>query len=327
MACGTVSASTPASPAAPLPDIALNMSGIPPLDFPTQAGENWRFFPLQWQTQPLAHQLLADFELTATVTIGKQDLQPPLYDTEHYCRFMELSQFHFQGGFVLRDQGPLARYRLQFSVTEKSVALWKTPGNFLAVADCDIAQDRPFTVTVRAAGNRFRVRVNDRELIDVVDRVDPLPSGNLLAGANHAHLSVRDMRLAVSPTIAAAPATDTPHVPRLAVRPWCGSRWIFDGAEPIARLAEGRDGQAWNWHPIALSAVKYRPGTRAADVIPLQFRGAGNWPEKPMEILSLKPDTIKLRAFTSDRRTNKEPTVQTVCDVTLAYDAARDSYV
>jgi hypothetical protein len=306
--------------------ISLNADGIPPWDFSTDAGENWRFFPPAWQTVPLSSADLTDFELSTTLTIGAYEFKTPPYDTEHYSRFMELPQFHYQGGLVLRENGPLSCYRVQFSVKEKSVALWKTPGNFLAVADCDISQDKPFAVTVRVSGNRFTVSVDGKPVIDVVDRIAPIASGHLLAGANHAAVTVRDVRLATLPPPTGAP-TAFAHTPAFAVRDWCGQRWIFDGSEPIARLADGRGGEAWLSHPVALSAVKYRPGTRAADVVSLSFRGAGNWPEKPIEVLSCKQDQVRLRGFTSDREANKEPTVQTVCEVTLTYDADRDSYV
>jgi hypothetical protein len=239
---------------------------------------------------------------------------------------MELAQFHYQGGLVLRDNGPLASYRLQFSVKEKSVALWKTPGNFLAVADCDISRDKPFAVTVRVTGNRFAVSVDGKPVIDVVDMVTPITAGRLLAGTNHAAVTVRDVRLATLPPPVGTPEVLT-HTPAFKVRNWCGQRWIFDGCEPIARLADGKDGKAWLWHPVALSSVKYRPGTRAADVIPLSFRGAGNWPEKSIKVLSCKKNQVRLRGFTTDRKADKKPTVETVCEVTLNYDTVRDSYV
>lgn len=310
--------------------VVLNAGGIPPWEFPTAPEENWRFFPLEWQTQPLSADTLSNFELTATLAIGAYDVRETPYDTEDYCRFMEMAQFHFQGGLVLRDQGNRGRYRLQFSVKEKCVALWKTPGNFLAVADCDIAQDKPFAVTVRATGKRFEVSVDGKPVLDVVDRIAPIADGRVLAGANRAKLSVSAVQILPLPpgdTATLPAAATTKHVPRFAVRPWCGQRWIFDGAEPVARLADGKDGQAWLWHPVALRSVKLRPGARAADSIPLQFRGAGEWPEKPMAVDSCAADRVDLRGFTSDRTKDKAPTVQTMCAVTLTYDAARDSYV
>ena len=81
------------------------------------------------------------------------------------------------------------------------------------------------------------------------------------------------------------------------------------------------------WYVMGLTSVKYRPGTRAADVIPLQFRGAGTWPEQPIEVLGCSAAQVRLRGITSDRSKGREPTVKTVCDVALTYDAARDSYV
>jgi hypothetical protein len=308
--------------------ITVNAGGIPPWEFATDPGDNWRFFPLEWQTLPLSTGPVADFELTATLTVGDYNFREPPYNTEDYCRFMEMAQFHFQGGLVLRDQGPLARYRLQFSVKEKCVALWKTPGNFLAVVDCDIAPDKPFKVSLRVTGNRFEVSVDGKPVIDVVDRIAPLATGRLLAGANHAKLSVTGMQLNPLPSAKEAVAARAPaHVPRFAVRPWCGQRWIFDGVEPIACFSDSQTGTDQPWYHMGLTSVKYRPGTRSADLMPLQFRGAGTWPEQPIEVLEAAADRVRLRAVTTDRTKDREPTVKTVCDVTLTYDAARDTYV
>jgi len=306
--------------------IRLNERGIPKWDFPADPGENWRFFPLEWQTVPLRPEGIKDFELTAVLRIGEYVFAEAPYDTAHYTRSMSMAQFHFQGGLVLRDRGLWNRYRLQFSVKEKCVALWKTPGNFLAVADCPIEQDRPFSVQVRAVGNRFTVRVDGKPVLEVVDRIAPLLEGRLLAGANHAKVEVGDF--AVKPL--AEPEEPTPaasHVPAFALRTWCGYRWIFDGAEPIARFGDGKDGKPWSGFPVALMSVKLRPGTLEADTIPLQFRGAGNWPDRPIEVLGISAEKVRLRGHTSDRREDREPTVRTACDVTIEYRADWDSYV
>lgn len=309
--------------------ITLNAGAIPPWDFATDPNDNWRFFPLEWQTQPLSPDTFVDFELAATLTLGEYDFRESPYDTESYCRFMEMAQFYFQGGLVLRDQGALARYRLQFSVKEKCVALWKSPGNFLAVADCAIAQNQPFAVIVRVTGNRFEVRVDGQSVLDIVDRIEPIASGRLLAGANHARVTVGRVEVRPLPPAdsATAPLAAAGHVPHFALRSWCGQRWIFDGTEPIARLSDSRAGAELPWYHLGLVSVKYRPGARAADLLPLQFRGAGTWPEQPIELRNGAADQVQLRCVTTDRAKGKAPTVKTVCDVTLTYDAGRDSYV
>ena len=307
-------------------DVILNERGIPEWDLPQTAGENWRFYPIEWTVQPLFDGRYDDFELTTTITIGDYIFAETVFDTAQYMRYMSMAQFHFQGGMVLRYHDAGKHYRLQFSVKEKSVALWKTPGNFLAVADCPIAKGKPFKVTVRAQGARIVVSVDGRQLIDVTDNVEPISAGAILAGANHGRVSFADNRIQTIEN-PEAPDVGGPHQPDFSVKRWCGYRWVFDGDEPIARLGDGKDGKAWNWHQVALYSVKLRPGTRAADFIPLQFRGAGNWPDKPMEIVALTPERVTLRAYTSTREEDKPADAATVCDVTITYDLERDAYV
>lgn len=323
--CGVMSAVTVATATE---KIAFNERGVPPAAFPPAGGDNWRFFPVEWQMQPLSDNVHADFALSATVRVGDYAVEEPPYDTGNYCRFMSMAQLHYQAAIVFRHQADGADcYRVQFSVSDQSVALWKSPGNFLAVADCPLEAGKPFAVKVTASGSRLSVAVDGKPVLTVVDRIDPLAAGALFVAANRAQVTVTDVAIQTFPESSDPVSISDAHKPNFAVRNWCGYRWIFDGSEPVARLAEGKDSKSWQWHPIALTEVKLRPGTRAADFIPLQFRGAGNWPEKPMDILSTAADTVKLRAFTSDRRPDKEPTVQTVCDVTIAYDAARNTYV
>lgn len=309
-------------------EVVFNRERLPAIGFPTSPAENWRFFPVEWQTQPLMSEPADDIDLSATLRIDASAVDEPPYDTGQYCRFASLSHFHYQAGFILRQSpdGPDC-YRVQFSVADQSVAVWKAPDNFLAVAPCPIATGHPIAVAIRLRGNRIAVDVDGQQMIDVVDRIAPLNSGSVLAAANRAQATFADVNITPASTAAPPDSAAGPHVPAFAVRSWCGRRWIFDGQEPVARLAEGKDGKSWLWHPIALSEAKLRPGTRAADCIPLQFRGSGNWPEQPLEVISCSADRVVLRAHTSDRTTDREPTVRTESLVTLTYDAPRDSYV
>jgi hypothetical protein len=306
----------------------MNAGTIPAWELPA---ENWQFYPLQWQTEPLAPGEYGDAEVAATVTVGPHLTADPPYDTAHYARDMALEQFHFQGGLVLRAEGT-RMYRLQLSASDKTIALWKTPENFLAAADLPLAEGQPVKLVVRLVGPHITVLADGKPVLDVTDRWDPILSGQVLAGANHARMtfdavSVQRLEPAAPSPVWSHPGPPAAHVPAFAVRRWCGARWIFDGTEPLARIGEGKDGKSWMWFPTALYSAKLRPGMRAADTIPLCYGALGNWPEAPVAVKSETRGQVVLEALTSDRAPGKAPTGTTLLHMTLTYDAAADSYV
>jgi hypothetical protein len=301
--------------------LVLHARAIPAWNLPA---ENWQFYPLQWHTQPLARGEQADCEVAATVTVGTYLPVEPPFETAHYTRHMSLAQFYFQGGLVLRAQGARA-YRLQLSASDDTIALWKTPENFLAAAAVDLTEGTLVRLVVRMAGPRITVFADGKQIMDVVDRVEPLLRGRLLAGANHARMTFDKVTVTRLPAPAAAPPAA--HQPAFAIRPWCRARWIFDGAEPIARLGDGKDGRPWGSFPIALYSAKLRPGTREADFIPLCYRTLGHWPEAPIAVVAATPAQIVLEARSSDRQPDRAPTGTALFRLTLTYDAARDSYI
>ena len=50
-------------------DVVLNEREIPAWDLPATAGENWRFYPIEWTVEPLFDGQRDDFELTAVLTV------------------------------------------------------------------------------------------------------------------------------------------------------------------------------------------------------------------------------------------------------------------
>jgi len=301
--------------------LVMNAHTLPAWKLPA---ENWQFYPLQWQTQPLSRGEYGDCEITALVTVGPSLPVAPPFDTAHYTRHMSLSQFYFQGGLVLRAQGT-RQYRLQLSASDHTIALWKTPENFLAVADMPLREGQAVRLVVRLAGPRITVDADGKRLFDVVDRVDPILNGQVLAGANHARMTFDAVAVTRLPAPAAEPAAV--HHPAFTVRPWCRARWIFDGAEPIARLGDGQDGKPWSYFPTALYSTKLRPGTREADCIPLCYTSLGNWPDNPITVITETAERLVLEARTSDRTPEHAPTGTALFRMTLTYDAARDTYV
>jgi len=304
--------------------VVINLGDILPWDSPLTQYENWRFFPLEWQKEAVSEKDLINFQLNTTIKIEDYIFRETVFDTAQYMRYMSMAQFYFQGGLIFRylDSGNF--YRLQFSVKDQTVALWRTPGNFLAAVDCDIKQGKAFNVKLRAIGSRIMVSVNGKDLIDVVDRFDPILKGKVFAGSNHSKISFENTEID-QPSDRSMPSYK--HTVNFSIKEWCGYRWIFDGDEPIARIGEGKNGKAWSWHPLALYSAKFRPGTRAADSIMLQYHSKENWPEKPLEIIDSGPKKIKIRVFGSDRREDKEPSTDSVCDTVITYDPVTDAYI
>ncbi|OPZ85026.1 MAG: hypothetical protein BWY76_01591 [bacterium ADurb.Bin429] len=301
--------------------LVLNPRAIPAWDVPA---ENWQFYPIQWQTQPLTRGEVGDGEVAVTVTVDDYLTMDPPFETAHYTRHMSLAQFRFQGGLVLRARERQA-YRLQLSASDDTIALWKTPENFLATTDLKLEKGQSVRLMVRLAGPRITVFADGKQLIDVIDRMEPVLRGRVLAGANHARLRFDSFSIKRLTALELSPAV--PHQPALVVRPWCGARWIFDGVEPIARLGDGKDGKSWDGFPIALYSAKLRPGTREADFIPLCYRTLGNWPEAPIAVRTETADRIVLEARSSDRRPDHAPTATALFRLTLTYDAGRDTYI
>ncbi len=299
--------------------LVLNDGALPAWNLPQ---ENWQFYPLQWQTQPLARGEYADCEVTATVTVGQYLTAEPAFDTAHHARQMAMEQFAFQGGLVLRDS-PQGQYRLQFDARDGTIALWKTPGNFLAAADAPLlVEGVPMRVVVRMAGPHITVAAGGKTIIDVDDRVAPLTKGKVFAGANHACMTFDNVKINRLST-ASAPSTAS-HQPAFHVRLWCKAKWIFDGQEPVARIGEGTDphGKPWDDFPPTLYSAKLRPGTREAEAIPICYRTLATRLEAPVSVIEEKPDKLVLEARSSDGKTNR-----VIFRITLTFDAARDTYV
>ncbi|MHB9129592.1 MAG: hypothetical protein ACYDBB_00695 [Armatimonadota bacterium] len=302
--------------------LVMNAKTIPAWKVPA---ENWQFYPINWQTQPLVPGEHGDCELAVTVTVGPYLTVDPPFETAHHARHMAIEQFVFQGGLVLRASGT-RQYRLQLNARDGTIALWKTPENFLAAADVALIEGQPIRLVVRMIGPHITVFADGKQIIDVLDHIEPILRGRVMAGANHARMTFDKVKITRLPSPAVEPELPA-HRPAFHVRSWCRARWIFDGAEPVARLGEGKDGKPWAGFPTSLYSAKLRPGTREADCIPLCYRVLGDWPEAPVAIITETPERLVLEARTSDRTPERTPTGTTVLRMTLTYDAAGDTYV
>ncbi len=119
---------------------------------------------------------------------------------------------------------------------------------------CAVKTQTPINLRVRVAGSVLRVFVDDRELIQYVDRLEPrLETGAVGVGVSSA-ARVTWSDLALREVAAEPTPPPAPRVPRFTARPWLGGRtFVFDDHEPILQLHNDRDPSMF---------AKLRPGLK-----------------------------------------------------------------
>ena len=161
----------------------------------------------------------------------------------------------FEAALLLCGQADGSRgYRVQISSKYQEVALVRFPdGGFVRSVPCEIKTQTPLKLRATAAGGVICVFVNDRQLIQYVDRLEPvLDRGRIGIGASSA-ARVTFSQPVITPLAAETVAAPQPHTARFSARTWIGGRpWVFDGDEPILLLPAPESSYINN--------VKLRPG-------------------------------------------------------------------
>lgn len=161
----------------------------------------------------------------------------------------------YDAGLLLRgDAKGTSGYRVQISHKLQEVTLVRFPdGGYLLSVPCDVKLKTPIKLSVKITGRVIRVTVDDRELIQYVDRVEPpLATGLCGLGVSSAakvtfsEAKITTLDLETTPTL-------QPHQANFRVRTWIGGRaWVFDGDEPILLLPSPESSYINN--------VKLKPG-------------------------------------------------------------------
>lgn len=161
----------------------------------------------------------------------------------------------FDAGLLLRgDAKGTSGYRVQLSHKLQEVALVRFPdGGYLRSVPCEVKLKAPIQLAVSVAGRVIKVSVDGRELIQYVDRLEPVvTAGTFGIGAcSAAKATFSEARIAAVDA-AVVPAAQ-PHNPNFRVRTWLGGRqWVFDGDEPVLLLPSPESSYINN--------VKLKPG-------------------------------------------------------------------
>ncbi|MFM8569955.1 MAG: hypothetical protein ACKOAU_00005, partial [Pirellula sp.] len=162
----------------------------------------------------------------------------------------------FDASIILRSsEDGSSGYRVQLSSKYQEVALVRFPdGGYLRSIPCVIKTQAPIRVRVKATGSLIRVFIDDKEIIQYVDRLEPqIRSGRMGIGASSlarskwSDFSTREVDAEATP----AP---TEHRLQLSYRRWLGGRlFVFDNNEPILQLHHEQDPSMF---------AKLRPGLR-----------------------------------------------------------------
>jgi hypothetical protein len=151
-------------------------------------------------------------------------------------------------GIVLRRQNSRTFYRIQFSTKWNEVALWKEgepgtdpaappmPTGFFAAVkqDAGIKTGQDCAFTVKIAGSRLQLEIDDKPLLTYQDRVLPLESGRWGFGVTEG-AQVRLSGLECG-KVGGQTAMTAKKRPDLRVRTWHEETVVFDGDEPVMRL-------------------------------------------------------------------------------------------
>jgi len=227
-------------------------------------------------------------------------------------------------GIVLRRQNSRTFYRIQFSTKWNEVALWKEgePGTdpaappmptgfFAAVRQgAGIKTGEDYAFTVKIAGSRLQLEINDKPVLTYQDKVLPLESGRWGFGVTDgAQVRLSGLESGTAGGPVAMPAKKRPD---LRVQTWHEETVVFDGDEPVMRLVPANS--AW------CQDVKFKPGYRAQAAWPFILTHDDR--NSTLHSVRLAGDTVECRV-TDQATENAEGTTLMV----LRYDPAKDSYV
>jgi hypothetical protein len=136
----------------------------------------------------LAPAVAANVEVSATVTIETPASQFDFFGSSWSAwPDPKFGDRGFDVGLFLRNsEDGSSGYRVQLSSKYQEVALVRFPdGGYVRSVPCVIKTQTPIRVRVKAAGSLIRVFIDDQEIIQYVDRLEPqMPAGRIGIGAS-----------------------------------------------------------------------------------------------------------------------------------------------
>jgi len=238
-----------------------------------------------------AHEVSTDVEVATTVTIESPATQFGFFGASwSVWPDAKFGDQGFEAALLLRGKEDGTRgYRVQISSKLQEVALVRFPdGGYLRSVPCAVPLKSPFQLRAQVTGRTLRVFVDDQQVLEYLDRLEPaLDRGQVgIAGSSSARVTFSNLtirKLDAEPTPAAQP-----HHVQLHARKWLGGRmWIFDSQEPIlllpspessyinnVKLRPGYKPQlSWNSHWDTQNQGAYREATNTT--IDVQTQGGG----------------------------------------------------
>jgi len=220
----------------------------------------------------------------------------------------------YEAGLVMRKKGKHF-YRVMFSTPFQEVLLWSTRGGFLQVMPCKLETGKVYQVSASAQGPHVSVTIDGKKAIDYWDRTAPLPAGGAALGLHEGAAFFRNVRVTALP---AFKGDIPPHRPNFRFRDWNGTRWAWDGAEPLflvqgcygqeAKLVPGYKPQMnMYWYWISYSGDKFYANR--------------------LKAFNVKEEGDKLHFEVVATDKGKKTWLTGRTDVTLSYDTARHRYV
>lgn len=303
-----------------------------------------------WTTRTAGDSAWTDYRLSAKVTIREpgphadfpifhaewdrylpREWFPPLCDHTGQYRFRYYAgEFDWgsDAAVWVRYQDRENCYRVQLSSEYQELILWHGLGGYLAVVPCKVEPGKTYRLEVLAQGPRIQVLVDGSKKIDYWHRCFPTLTGKIGVGAYRATAAFSEVTVTALPPAPALPD----HQPRFSTRSWRGTRWIFDGDEPIVMLEKGRPVEVPGYctEMLYYFFVKLRPGYR-----PLYQCWVGPRPDYPESAGAALVGTVE-DIETAGERSSKltltfqsaQPggTMKSQNTDTLTYDTVRGTY-
>ncbi len=303
-----------------------------------------------WTIRTAGDATWGDYKVSAQVTIQKpgpksdfpifhaewdrylpREWFPPLCDHTGQYRFRYYAgEFDWgsDAGVWFRYQDRENCYRVQLSNEYQEMILWHGIGGYLAVVPCKVEPGKAYKLEILAQGPHLQVLLNGKKKIDYWHECLPTLTGKIGVGAYQATAAFDNVSVAALPPPPATPQ----HQANFSTRQWRGTRWIFDGGEPIVLLEKGRPQPEPGYCTEMLSYyfVKLRPGYR-----PMYQAWVGvrpDYPESSGNALVGTVDDIATTGENSDElaitfnTAQLGGTMKAVNTDTLTYDAVRGTY-
>jgi len=150
----------------------------------------------------------------------------------------------FEAGLLLRGSADgKAGYRIQLSTKYQEISLVRFPeGGYLRSVHVPLDANQAIHLRAMISGNVLRIFIDDRQVIEYTDRLEPKFTSDLLGVGASSGAEVQFSEIDVKPQMEIVTSEISKHQPNFTTRPWLGGRlFVFDNDEPILQLHHQAD--------------------------------------------------------------------------------------